>query len=170
VSAGPEVRPLSREDLALVCEALPARAAWLHEERLAQQEGGHGPYLVAWFDGRPVGHVQLQLPHERDLDAMLESRGAAWAEDLWVAPEARGRWAGPTLMRHLEAEARRARIDRVVFFAGVAEGYAAARAIYRWMGWRERPGRFVESALIPDEDGRDRPVVEIVTMWEKEVR
>jgi GNAT superfamily N-acetyltransferase len=163
------VRPLSREDLAMVCEALPRRVAWLHEERLTQQEEGHGPYLIAWLGDRAVGHIQLQLPDERDLDAMLEARGAAWAEDLWVVPEARGRWAGPALMRHLEAEARRAGVRRVVFFAGVDAGYAAARAIYRWMGWRERPGRFVESARIPGRDDREHPIVEVVTMWEKEV-
>jgi hypothetical protein len=46
----------------------------LHEERLFQHEEGHGPYLIAWLEGEPVGHIQLQLSGERDLDSMLGSR------------------------------------------------------------------------------------------------
>jgi GNAT superfamily N-acetyltransferase len=142
----------------------------LHEERLHHQEDGHGAYLIAWLGDEPVGHIQLQLPDERDLDSMLEGRGGAWAEDLWVAPWARGRWVGPALMRTMETEARRAGVARVVFFAGVGPGYAAARAIYTWMGWRERrPDPFIESATLLRDDGGTVPYVEVVTLWEKVV-
>ncbi len=142
----------------------------LHEERLLHQEEGHGPYLIAWFGGEAVGHIQLQLPDERDLDSMVEGRGAAWGEDLWVAPPARGRWIGPALMRALEAEARRSGVARIVFFAGVDRGFAAARAIYAWMGWRERrPEPFIESATLPRDDGGSDPYVLAVTMWEKDL-
>jgi GNAT superfamily N-acetyltransferase len=142
----------------------------LHEERLLHQEEGYGPYLIAWLDGEPVGHVQLQLPDERDLDSMVEGRAAAWGEDLWVAPSARGRWIGPALMRRLEREARRAGVPRIVFFAGITHDYWAARAIYAWMGWRERqPEPFIESSTLERDDGGSDVYVEMVTMWEKDL-
>lgn len=165
-----EVRCAAPSELDVLCVAFPDRARVLHEERLDQQEGGHGPYLIAWLEGEPVGHVQLQLPDERDLDSMVEGRGGGWGEDLWVMPSARGRWIGPALMRRMEIEARRAGVVRLVFFAGTGPGYAAARAIYTWMGWRERrPEPFIESATLPRDDGRTEVYVELVTMWEKDL-
>ena len=167
---GIEVRPAASWELDLLCAAFPDRPRLLHEERLVHQEQGHGPYLVAWLRGEPVGHIQLQLPDERDLDSMLEGRGAAWGEDLWVRPDARGRWIGPVLMRALEAEARRAGVPRIVLFVGIDRGYAAARAIYRWMGWRERRSEpFIESATLPRDDGGVDSYVETVTLWEKDL-
>jgi GNAT superfamily N-acetyltransferase len=168
--AGLEIRRARPEELDSICEAFPSRPRVVHVERLAQQEDGDGPYLIAWVKGEPVGHIQLQLPSERDLDSMLEGRGAAWAEDLWVTPSARGRWVGPALMRVMEAEARRAGVERLVFFAGISPDYAAARAIYAWMGYRERrPEPFIESALIPGDDGASLVYVEVVTLWEKDL-
>ena len=87
-----------------------------------------------------------------------------------MTPAARGRWAGPALMRALESEARRAGVVRMVFFAGVSPEYEAARAIYVWMGWRERmPEPFIESATLPRDDGGSDTYVEAVTIWEKEL-
>jgi GNAT superfamily N-acetyltransferase len=164
------IRRAHPDELDVLCVAFTDRPRVLHEERLAHQEDGHGPYLIAWLDGAPVGHIQLQLPDERDLDSMLEGRGAAWAEDLSVTPSARGRWIGPALMRGLEEEARRAGVGRVVFFAGVSDDYAAARAIYRWMGWRERRREpFIESGTLEGDDGGSDAYVEVVTMWEKDL-
>jgi GNAT superfamily N-acetyltransferase len=167
-SARLEVHPATPGELDELCAAFPGRPRVLHEERLLHQEQGHGPYLIASLEGEPVGHVQLQLPDERDVDSMLEGRGAAWGEDLWVTPSARGRWIGPALMRSLETEARRAGVERIVFFVGIGPGYAAARAIYAWMGWRERrPEPFLESATLPRDDGGSDVYVEMLTMWEK---
>ncbi len=166
--AGIEIRPAAPDELDMLSAAFPDRPRVLHEERLLHQEEGHGPYLIAWDRGEPVGHIQVQLPDDRDLDSILEGRGAAWGEDLWVRPEARGRWVGPALMRGLEREARRARAPGVVFFVGVDQGYAAARAIYRWMGWRERHAEpFIESATLERDDGGSDVYVEVITMWEK---
>jgi GNAT superfamily N-acetyltransferase len=163
-----EIRPATADELSTICAAFPERPCMLHEERLHQQEDGYGPYLIAWLDGEAVGHIQLQLPEERDLDGMVEGRGAAWVEDLWVSPSARGRWIGPALMRAMEAEARRVGVTRLAFFAGLSPDFAAARAIYRWMGWRERsPEPFIESATLPGDHGDAGVYVETVTMWEK---
>ncbi len=153
----------------MICAAFPERPRVLHEERLLQQEDGHGPYLITWLGDEAVGHIQLQLPDERDLDSMLEGRGAAWAEDLWVKPSARGRWIGPALMRVMEQEARRAGVERLVFFAGIGPDFAAARAIYRWMDWQERGQPFVESGELARDDGGIDVYIEVVTMWEKDL-
>jgi GNAT superfamily N-acetyltransferase len=169
-TVGLEVRRARPEELPTICAAFPERPAVLHEERLHHQEQGHGPYLIAWLDGEPVGHLQLQLPDERDLDSMLEGRGGAWGEDLWVTPSARGRWIGPALMRRMEAEARRAGAPRIVFYVGIDPAYAAARAIYAWMGWRERRREpFIESGVLWRDDAGATDYVETLTMWEKEL-
>ena len=56
----------------------------------------------------------------------------------------------------------------MVFFAGISPDYAAARAIYAWMGWRERRREpFIESATLPRDDGGRDVYVEVLTMWEK---
>jgi GNAT superfamily N-acetyltransferase len=167
---GLEVRPATPGELDVLCAAFPDRPRVLHEERVLEQEAGHGVYLIAWLEGEPVGHIELQLPDERDLDSMVEGRGAAWGEDLWVTPSARGRWIGPALMRALESEARRAGVERMVFFVGISPDYAAARAIYTWMGWRERRREpFIESATLDRDDGGSDDYVEVLTMWEKDL-
>ena len=164
------MRPAKPDEIDMLCAAFPARPRVLHEERLLHQEIGHGSYLIAWLDGEPVGHIQLQLPDERDLDSVLEGRGGAWGEDLWVTPAARGRWIGPALLRRLEIEARRAGVFRVVFFAGVDHRYSAGRAIYAWMGWRERRHEpFIESGTLQRDDGGHDVYLELMTMWEKEL-
>ena len=58
----------------------------------------------------------------------------------------------------------------MVFFAGIGPGYAAARAIYVWMGWQERRREpFIESSTLPRDDGGSDTYVEAVTIWEKEL-
>lgn len=164
------IRPATPGELDVLCAAFPDRPRVLHEERLLDQEAGHGAYLIAWLEGEPVGHIELQLPDERDLDSMVEGRGAAWGEDLWVTPSARGRWIGPALMRAMESEARRTGVERLVFFAGIGPEYAAARAIYSWMGWRERRREpFIESSTLARDDGGTYVYIEVLTMWEKDL-
>lgn len=165
---GVEIRLAAPRELDALCAAFPDRPRSLHEDRLLHQREGHGPYLIARLDGEPVGHVQLQLPDERDVDSMLEGRGAAWAEDLWVTPSARGHSIGSALMRRLELEARDAGVERLVFLAGIDASFAAARAIYPRLGWRERCSEpFLESATLPRDDGGADAYLEVVTMWEK---
>ena len=167
---GFEIRSAARRELDSLCVAFPDRPRGLHEERLLHQQDGHGPYLIAWLEGEPVGHVQLQLPDERDLDSMLEGRGAAWAEDLWVTPAARGRSIGSALMQRLELEARHAGVERLVFLAGIDASFAAARAIYPRMGWREREQEpFIESGTLSGDDAGTDTYVEVLTMWEKDL-
>lgn len=72
---GFEVRPARPGELDEFCLAFPDRPRVLHEERLLHQEEGHGPYLIAWSEGEPVGHVQLQLPDERDVDSIHHRAG-----------------------------------------------------------------------------------------------
>ena len=56
----------------------------------------------------------------------------------------------------------------MVFFAGIGPDYASARAIYTWMGWRERnQDPFIESDTLARDDGGSDVYVEVLTMWEK---
>jgi hypothetical protein len=53
----------------------------------------------------------------------------------------------------------------------VRDDYVAARAIYGWMGWSERRSEpFIESGTLERDDGGADAYVEVVTMWEKDLR
>jgi hypothetical protein len=61
-------------------------------------------------------------------------------------------------------------VERMVFFVGISPDFAAARAIYTWMGWRERHREpFLESGTLDRDGGGSDDYVEVLTMWEKDL-
>src|SRR5687767_12665785 len=55
-----DVRPLAADDLAHIQQALPPEHPEAHVRRLADQRAGRVTYLIAWFEGRAVGHVLVR--------------------------------------------------------------------------------------------------------------
>jgi GNAT superfamily N-acetyltransferase len=145
----------------------PARAGTRqHEARLVEQRAGRYRYLVAW-DDVPIGHVGLALPSDRHPADLCEWGELGIVEDLWVQPPARRRGAGRQLMLVLEAEARAAGIAEVGLDTGLDDGYAAARALYRGLGYVRRTGPYVVSARMPPDHPTLRYWMDIVTAWSK---
>jgi ribosomal protein S18 acetylase RimI-like enzyme len=110
--------------------------------------------------------VGLAFPDDRRIDELCEWRGRPFVEDLWVAPRCRRLGIGPALMLHLETAAREAGVPEIALDAGTSPSYAAARRLYRRLGYVERPEPYVISARPPPEAG---PVTwcDVVTMWTK---
>jgi len=77
-----------------------------------------GAFLVAWFDGRPVGCGGWRSLHGGDEVAEVKR--------MYVAPEARGRGVALALLRALEDSARQAGRKRIVLETGHRQPEAIA--------------------------------------------
>jgi GNAT superfamily N-acetyltransferase len=159
------VRPLDRSDLDAVIADVPARAPEMHRRRLDQHERGDAVWFVAWLDGRAIGFVGVGLHNDRDVDEMLEARGYALVEDLYVEEAYRRRGAARALMGALEKVAREARMPGVILDTGVDETYAAARALYASLGYRDQGGVYLGGWSDPDRPGVH--FVDPLTAWIK---
>jgi GNAT superfamily N-acetyltransferase len=77
---------------------------------------GRGAFLVAYFDGQPVGCGAV-----RRIEPTV-----AEIKRMYVSPEARGRGVGRQVLLHLEAEARRLGAKRLVLETGPRQPEALA--------------------------------------------
>ncbi len=161
-----DVHPLELHEVERVVAHLPDRSRTQHERRLDAQRNGRYRYLIAWVDGVAVGHVGVGFPDDARIDELIEWRGLGLVDDLYVRPPARGRGIGRALMEVLEAEARSAGVRGVGLETGIDDGYAAARGLYRTLGFEEVAGPFVASARMP-ADAAFPVFIEILTIWIK---
>jgi GNAT superfamily N-acetyltransferase len=86
-----------------------------------------GIFLVARLDGRPVGCGALRLL----------SPGVGEIKRMWVAPEARGRGVGRTILEALEHAARECQLHTVRL--DTHSVLAEALRLYRKSGYRDVP-------------------------------
>jgi GNAT superfamily N-acetyltransferase len=159
------VRPFDRSDLEDVVAGLPARAPEMHRRRLEQHERGEAVWFIAWFEGRAIGFVGVSTENDRDVDEMLESRGYALVEDLFVEEAYRRRGAARALMDALEKVARDAGMPGVILDTGVDGYYAAARALYAARGYVDQGGVYLGGWSDPDRPGVH--FVDPLTIWIK---
>jgi GNAT superfamily N-acetyltransferase len=159
------VRPFDRSDLEAVVADLPSRAPEMHRRRLHDQEQGRGVWFIAWLDGRAIGFVGVGMHNDRDVDEMLEARGYALVEDLYVEEAYRRRGAARALMEALERVAREAGMPGVILDTGVNEYFAPARALYASLGYVDQGGVYLGGWSDPDRPGVN--FVDGLTMWLK---
>src|SRR5215212_7830673 len=55
-----DVRPIAADEVATVQKTLPPGHPEAHVRRLADQRSGQITYLVAWHEGRALGHVLVR--------------------------------------------------------------------------------------------------------------
>jgi GNAT superfamily N-acetyltransferase len=161
-----DVRPLREGEFEAVCSHLPGRSRTQHRTRFEDQRHGRFVYLIAWIDGVPVGHVGVGFPDDRRVIDVCEWGDRALVSDLWVEPQFRGRGAGRALMEELERECRRAEVRGIGLDTGLDEGYAAARELYRSLGYVDHAGVFITSSALPPDAGLPY-FVETLTIWTK---
>ena len=101
-------------------EALP-----LH--RLDQWRLEGSTFLIAWDDGRPVGHAHLAWEGTRLQVPEIQ--------DVYVAEDARRRGVAMALTDAAEMEARARGYDRISLSVGT--GNFAARALYARLGFED---------------------------------
>jgi deazaflavin-dependent oxidoreductase (nitroreductase family) len=163
-----DVHELRRDELALVSQTLTNRSPRLHRERFERQERGVFTYLIAWHDERPIGHAGIDWPDDRQPAHELEwGVDLAVVHDLEVIPAERSMGFGRTLMLELEDRVRARGLSEIGLGTGLDEGYAAARQLYRSLGYAERSGTvYIESSRSTWEPP-SAAYVEIVTNWFK---
>src|SRR3954467_867817 len=112
-----EVRPCDESDLPLLAQALPLEGPYDHAYRFRGQQAGRWCYLLALEPG-PVGAclVHWDGPTHDAVHRLLPD--VVEVTSLYVAPHARGRGAGRTLMQDAERRAAQGGRARV----GVAVG------------------------------------------------
>jgi GNAT superfamily N-acetyltransferase len=152
-----DVRPLAAEDLALIQQALPPEHPEAHVRRLADQRAGRVTYLIAWVDGRAVGHTLVRWggATNSELRWLLEfGEPHPYVEALLVHPSFRSRSVGSQLLESAEALVRARGFDRLGL--AVAVENSRARALYVRRGYHDLGiGEFANAWSYVDEDGNE---------------
>lgn len=147
-----EVRPLSAEDVDAVAATEPpgrgfARAMWELQQRR------DSILLVAWVDGEPVGHGQLD---RRVTPVELKN--------LSVRADLRSRGIGAALIAAAEGLAR----NRGRLAVGVGLDNVRARALYERLGYRSTGEVSTTTYEYVDDDGVTRSATETDVLLVKE--
>jgi GNAT superfamily N-acetyltransferase len=105
---------------------------------------GNGIFVVARWDGRPVGCGALRCIRDPDLTRELGPR-VGELKRMYVARDLRGKGIGRALLYRLEAEALELGLDRLVLETGIRSPQALA--LYRGAGFTGIPayGEYVLS-------------------------
>ncbi len=159
------VRPLDRSDLDAVSESLSPRSPEQFQRRMEEQERGGAVWFIAWLDGVPIGFVGVSMRNDHDVDAMLEARGYALVEYLFVDESYRRRGAARALMEALERLARSNGLPGVILDTGVGDDFAAARGLYAALGYVDQGGVYLGGWSDPDRPGVN--LVDALTIWIK---
>ncbi len=150
-----KIKPLSEEEVDLLEEMEDSQPTEKHRQRLAMQQSKDAVYLVAWLNGKPVGHLLLcwgGSPHEPMASQFC---GCPNIEDLWVSPDLRSYGIGSQLLSAAEELTREQGFRWIGL--GVAIGNVRARDLYRRRGYHETPaGRFEHDTSYVDEAGQER--------------
>jgi len=159
------VRPLDRSDLDVVIGSLSPHAPEEFRRRMDEQERGGAVWFIAWLDGTAVGFVGVSIDNDHDVDAMLEARGYALVEYLFVGERYRRRGAARALMEALEHLAQSSGMRGVILDTGVGEAFAAARGLYAALGYVDQGGVYLGGWSDPDRPGVN--LVDALTIWIK---
>ncbi|MDQ5820696.1 MAG: GNAT family N-acetyltransferase [Actinomycetota bacterium] len=132
-----DVRPLVDGEVPVVDDALPLN-------RLDQWRGEGSTFLIAWDEGRPVGHAHVAWEGTK--------LGVPEIQDVYVAKEARRRGVATELSLAAEREAAARGHDRLSLSVGT--GNVAAQALYKRLGFEDsglEPERVLGTIMLRGE-------------------
>jgi GNAT superfamily N-acetyltransferase len=163
-----EITACRAADVALLDHHMASPGATsFHARRFARQEAGECTYLVAWLEGRPVGHTEMRWTGCADPRVRAARPGCPEVGGLAVWPEElRSRGIGTGLIRAAEELAR----DRglPVVGIGVALHNPRATALYKRLGYRPVI-EYVDRYAYEDHDGTIRECADPCTFLVKEL-
>ncbi|WP_324605716.1 GNAT family N-acetyltransferase [Streptomyces ipomoeae] len=144
----------------------PGRTSF-HARRFARQEAGQCTYLVAWLDGRPVGHTEMRWIGCADPEVRAARPDCPEIGGLAVRPEElRSRGIGTALVRAAEDLARERGLT--VVGIGVAKDNPRAAVLYARLGYRALTD-YLDRYSYEDVDGMIRECVDPCVFLVKEL-
>lgn len=94
-SAIVEIKPITKADIAVLEKRFPQGGLAKHAERFLRQQKGEAVYLIAWYQGQPVGHALLKWDGSQDEHITRQLRVMCPdIEDLFVLTELRSQGIG----------------------------------------------------------------------------
>jgi ribosomal protein S18 acetylase RimI-like enzyme len=152
-----QIRSLSGDELTRIQQDLPPEHPEAHVRRLADQRDGRITYLVAWVDGRAVGHgiVRWHGTTNPELRWLIGDQTAhPYVEALLVHPSFRSRSIGSQLLEAAETLARTR--DHTVIGLAVNVENGRAQALYERLGYDDAGiGQFENAWSYVDEAGQE---------------
>ncbi|GAA2517237.1 GNAT family N-acetyltransferase [Streptomyces longisporus] len=160
-----EITVCRAADVVLLDEYMPSPGLTsFHARRFARQEAGDCTYLLAWLEGRPVGHTELRWigceAPEVAVDCPEIGGLGVWPEHL------RSRGIGTRLIRAAEELARERALP--VVGIGVGRDNPRAAALYARLGYRPVTD-YLDRYTYVDADGAERECVDACTFLVKEL-
>ena len=146
-----EVRPAEKHELDLLERAFGPLEK--HAERLHRQNHGDAQYLIAWYEGKPVGHGLLKWSGATEEHIALFVNGKCPdVEDVYVVETMRSRSIGGQILNFAESLVRERGYTRIGLSVGVEN--VRAKALYHRLGYQETPlGEHHEHGKYVDEHG-----------------
>ena len=158
------------DDIGAIEATMPTGRSEFHRGRFEHGDGS--TYLLAWLDGRPVGHALcLRESKYPEVTAMLGR--VPEVSGLGVLDEARRRGVGRALMTAAHDRARAAGAGMAGLAAGLSIAGKAVDAddepaigLYLALGYRLHPTlRPVDEWAWTDDDGVVHPVADPCEYW-----
>lgn len=144
------IERISPAQLETVVRQMSWRPRSKHAERAVAQQTGTAEYLVAWIDGKAVGHVLLKWLESPALSVQGLLEECAEVEDLYVAQDRWRQGIGTALLARCEDAAREHDVGKIGLAVGV-ENHPAL-GLYRARGYSETAGGPFET-VSPTVDG-----------------
>ncbi|NNN33978.1 GNAT family N-acetyltransferase [Streptomyces sp. S3(2020)] len=160
-----EITVCRAADVALLdrCTGSPGATSF-HARRFARQEAGQCTYLVAWLDGRPVGHTEMRWVGCESPEVAVDCPEIGGL-DVFPA-ELRSRGIGTALIRAAERLAGERGLT--VVGIGVGKDNPRAAALYARLGYRPLVD-YADRWSYEDHDGTTRECVDACTFLVKDL-
>lgn len=150
-----DIRPVTETDMALLEKGFPEGGTAKHAERFLRQQKGEALYLIAWYQGQPVGHALLKWSGSGDEHVARQLCVACPdVEDLFVLAELRSRGVGTQILHFAERLVWECGYTRIGLSVGAATN-ELARRLYERLGYEDAHfGEYLERGEYVDAQGQ----------------